>query len=109
MSAMALEARIANLEGTVEQIGQRLNSIDARFTNVERKIDVLEERLSSRIDSLDDRLTARVDGLDVRLGGRIEQLDRRFTWMTRINCLVYPSLPPMSDPRRLREILVHSR
>ena len=70
---MALEARIANLEGTVEQIGQRLNSIEARFTNVERKIDVVEERLS----------------------GRIEQLDRRFTWM--MGLLVVSIVLPVAE------------
>jgi len=103
---MALEARIANLEGTVGQIGQRLNSIDARFTNVERKIDVTEERLAGRIDALDDRLTTRIDvlddrlttridGLDARLGGRIEQLDRRFTWM--MGLLVVSIVLPVAE------------
>jgi flagellar capping protein FliD len=78
MSAMALEARIANLEGTVGQIGQRLTSFDARFTNVERKIDVVEERLS----------------------GRIEQLDRRFTWM--MGLLVVSMLLPVVEHFALR-------
>jgi chromosome segregation ATPase len=100
MSAMALEARIANLEGTVEQIGQRLNSFDARFNNVDHKIDVFEERLGNRIDSLDERLTNRIDRLDERLGGRIEQLDRRFTWM--MGLLVVAMLLPVIERFVLR-------
>jgi uncharacterized coiled-coil protein SlyX len=87
MSAMALEARIANLEGTVEQIGQRLNGFDARFTNAERKIDTLEERMNSRFDAANDRLDKfagqlgqRFDALEAKFEARFQQVDRRFTW-----------------------------
>ena len=49
---MALEARVSKLEGTTEQILERLNSIDAR-------IDSLENRMDSRLNSLESRMDSR--------------------------------------------------
>lgn len=122
MSAMPMEARLAHLEGTVGQIGDRLNGFDARFTNLERKIDILDERLSGRMDALDERLSGRMnalderlsgrmDALDERLGGRIDALishmdagfqatDRRFTWL--MGLVVVSMLLPVIEHFTLR-------
>jgi uncharacterized coiled-coil protein SlyX len=70
MNPMALEPRIAHLEGTVAQIGERLNAIDSRVSNLERKVDALGERLD-----------ARIDGLEVAFNARFNEMDRRFTWV----------------------------
>jgi tetrahydromethanopterin S-methyltransferase subunit G len=58
MHAQPLEARMAHLEGVVQQIGERLNSIDRR------------------LDSIDGRF-AQVDA-------RFAQIDTRFNWLIGI-------------------------
>lgn len=70
MTAMPLEARLAHVEGTVVQMGDRLNGFDARFNNLERKIDALE-----------DRMDARFAAMDARLDARFAAVDARFTWL----------------------------
>lgn len=99
MTAMPLEARLAHVEGTVVQMGDRLNGFAARFNNLDRKLDELDTRLTSRIDELDARLSARINELDAQLSARIDglaahmnarfdaidkrfaEIDRRFTWL----------------------------
>lgn len=44
--------RIAHLEGLVEQIVARLDSIERRLDNLEARLDSLQSRLDGRIDSL---------------------------------------------------------
>jgi CII-binding regulator of phage lambda lysogenization HflD len=39
MSAVPLEARIAHLEGIVEQVGERLNGIDRRLETMDSKFE----------------------------------------------------------------------
>jgi tetrahydromethanopterin S-methyltransferase subunit G len=56
--AQPLEAQMAHLEGVVQQVGERLNSIDRR------------------LDSMDGRF-AQVDA-------RFAQIDTRFNWLTGI-------------------------
>lgn len=96
VSAMPLEARIAHLEGTVSQIGERLNALDGRISNVERKVDALGERLDARID----RLEAKFDGRFAEVDGRFSEMDRRFTWV--IGLLIVSILSPLVQHFTLR-------
>ncbi len=84
MSTVSIEARLAHVEGTVGQIGDRLNGLDARFSNLERKIDVgleaLQNRMDQRFSAIDGRFAA-IDGRFVAIDGRFAEMDRRFTWL----------------------------
>ena len=89
MSAMPLEARIAHLEGTVTQIGERLNALDMRISNVERKVDALGERLDARIHRL-----------ELAFDARFSEMDRRFTWV--IGLVIVAILAPFAQHLILR-------
>jgi hypothetical protein len=64
---------MAGLEGTYEQVNQRLASIDLRFDAVDRRFDSLDQR----IESTRSELVIRIDAIRTDLDGRI---DRRFMW-----------------------------
>ena len=78
MHAHPSEARMARLEGSYEQINERLAGLDQgtslRFDQVDRRLDSLEQRTSSRFDQVDRRF----DQVD----RRFDQMDRRFNWLT---------------------------
>ena len=59
--------RISRLEGIVEAILDRLNSIDSR-------IGALESRMDGRFTALESRLDTRLTALESRI-------DTRFNWM----------------------------
>ena len=52
----SIEERIARLEGSFEQINQRLGTLEqdmrAGFEHLERRIDALDARINGRIDQL---------------------------------------------------------
>ena len=52
----SIEERIARLEGSFEQINQRLGTLEqdmrAGFERIERRIDALDARINGRIDQL---------------------------------------------------------
>ncbi|HEX4013463.1 MAG TPA: hypothetical protein VHX17_06150 [Candidatus Cybelea sp.] len=62
MHAQPLDVRMAHLEGVVQQIGERLNSIDRR------------------LDSIDGRF-AQVDARFAQIDLRFAQVDARFNWV----------------------------
>lgn len=86
---MSIEARLAHVEGTVGQIGDRLNGLDTRFSNLERKIDV-------GIESLQGRMKQRFALVD----GRVADIDRKFTWLTGL--VVLSILVPIAQHFILR-------
>jgi hypothetical protein len=59
LSAQSIEARIAHLEGTFDQVSERLNSIDRR------------------LDGMDRRLFGEVSGLR-------RDMNQRFNWLLGI-------------------------
>lgn len=44
-----------------------------------RRIDRLDEKLSTRIDTVDEKLGARIDAVDVKLGARIDAVDEKLS------------------------------
>lgn len=70
MYAHPLEPRIARLEGSFDQINERLavheRSTSARFEHVDRRFDQMDRRL---------------DSLEQRTALRFDQIDRRFNWL----------------------------
>jgi tetrahydromethanopterin S-methyltransferase subunit G len=55
MSAQPVDARIAHLESSFEQVGNRLNSIDRRLDSLEHRIDAGFNTVDARFNALDAR------------------------------------------------------
>jgi uncharacterized coiled-coil protein SlyX len=99
---MAVEERLAHVEGLVagqslllgdlrtsltnfearvdqrfDQIDQRFDQIDQRFVQIDGRFTIVEGRLAAidrRIDALDQKIDTRCDALEQRLGARIDAL-----------------------------------
>lgn len=68
-----MEERIARLEGSYEQIRDRLNSI--------------ERTMDARFGELAGQMISRFDQIDARFGqidGRFGEIDKRFMWLTGV-------------------------
>lgn len=64
---------MSQLEGAYEQVGHRLDSLDAHVDRLSARIDHFATSMNARIDVLG----ARIDALGARLDAKI---DERFTW-----------------------------
>lgn len=62
MSAQPLDVRIASLEGSYQQVSDRLNSIDRRLDGFEQKVETRFSALDSKLDGLQWRMTALIVG-----------------------------------------------
>lgn len=87
MYAHPLEPRIARLEGSFEQIDERLGaserSTSARFDHVDRRFDHVDRRFDQvdhRFEQMDNRF-AQMDHRFAQMDHRFDQVDRRFTWL----------------------------
>jgi tetrahydromethanopterin S-methyltransferase subunit G len=65
MHAHPLEVRMAHIEGTFDQINERLGSIDRRFESIDRRFESIDRRFES-------------------VDRRFDQVDRRFNWLIGI-------------------------
>jgi tetrahydromethanopterin S-methyltransferase subunit G len=63
VSSSALEARMAHLEGSYEQINHRLGTVETRLSNLETKVDNLSDRMDGRFDRIENRLDRRINFL----------------------------------------------
>ena len=72
MHAHPLEARMAHLEGVVQQIGERLSSIDRRLDSID-----------GRFNQVDSRF-AQIDARFAQIDARFAQVDARFNWLIGI-------------------------
>ncbi len=93
---VSIEERVAYLEGRVEEHSRAWKDIAERLDRVEKRIDALDQRLSSRIDALDQKvdrfreeLSSRIDALDGKverfreeLSSRIDALDQKLSRYT---------------------------
>lgn len=80
MHAHPLEARIAHVEGSFDQVNERLGSI-------EQRLDASDHRTASRFDHADLALHAAEQRVAIRfdqLDRRFEGVERRFNWITGI-------------------------
>lgn len=70
--------RIGRLEGIIEQINDRLSSLEARMSS-------LESNLGARMGSLESNLGARMSSLESNLEARMSRLEnshrRDFRWL----------------------------
>ena len=55
---------------------RRIDGLDQKLTT---RIDGMDQKLTARIDGVEEKLTARIDGVDQRLGGRIDGVKDELT------------------------------
>lgn len=72
-----LELRMAHLEGTYEQVNERLASIESRFPAIDLRFSALDRKLDDLHRALDTKIDAKIDGLNAKI-------DHRFTWTVGI-------------------------
>ena len=63
MSAQPLEVRMASLEGSYQQVSDRLNGIDRRLDGFEQKVEARFNSVELRFQALDSK----IDGLQWRM------------------------------------------
>ena len=77
MTAQPLEIRMARLEGSYEQVADRLNGIEMRLDHLDTKIDSARDQLSAKIDGVRDVLDTKSDSLRDYLH---TTMDAHFRW-----------------------------
>ena len=77
--------RIGRLEGIIEQINDRLGSLERRMSSLEAQMSSLRSDLESRMGSLESKLEARMNSLKSDLESRMNSLEsshrRDFRWL----------------------------
>ncbi len=77
--------RLGRLEGIIEQINDRLGSLERRMSSLEAQMGSLKSDLESRMSSLEIKLEARMNSLKSDLEGRMNSLEnshrRDFRWL----------------------------
>ena len=73
--------RLVRLEGSYEQIADRMNAHDGRFDTLERKIDAVRTDLSAKIEAVNSALTAKIDAkVDSVRTDLSAKIDGNFRW-----------------------------
>ena len=81
----SVEERLSRLEGSYEQISERLNDLNQIVQGVDRKVDALRSDVDGRFDSLRSDMDTRFDSLRSSMDARFDSLrssmDARFLAM----------------------------
>lgn len=64
---MALEERVAKLEGRMDEHSRFFESISIKLTNMERRFDDLHRKIDTKVDGLRDEVGRRIDDLDKKI------------------------------------------
>ena len=77
--------RLGRLEGIIEQINDRLGSLERRMSSLEAQMSSLKSDLESRMSSLKSDLESRMSSLEIKLESRMNSLEsshrRDFRWL----------------------------
>ncbi|MXW79337.1 MAG: hypothetical protein F4Z57_10220 [Gemmatimonadetes bacterium] len=77
--------RLGRLEGIIEQINDRLGSLERRMSSLEAQMSSLRSDLESRMSSLRSDLEGRMSSLESKLESRMNSLEsshrRDFRWL----------------------------
>ena len=77
--------RLGRLEGIIEQINDRLGSLERRMSSLETQMSSLKSDLEGRMSSLESKLEARINSLKSDLESRMNSLEsshrRDFRWL----------------------------
>ena len=72
MSAQPIETRMSHLEGAYDQLGQRINGMEAQRNSLDVKVDGVRDVLSDKIDGVRDALNDKIDGVRDALNDKID-------------------------------------
>ena len=64
------------------ELNTKVNALDQKFTN---KIDALDQKFTSKIDALDQKFTNRINALDQKFTNKIDALDQRVDTLEKDN------------------------
>ena len=77
--------RLGRLEGIIEQINDRLGSLERRMSSLEAQMSSLKSDLEGRMNSLRSDLEGRMSSLEIKLESRMNSLEnshrRDFRWL----------------------------
>ena len=73
----SVEERLSRLEGSYEQISERLNDLNQIVQGVDRKVDTLRSDMDTRFDSLRSSMDARFDSLRSNMDSRFREMDSK--------------------------------
>ena len=73
----SVEERLSRLEGSYEQISERLNDLNQIVQGVDRKVDALRSDMDTRFDSLRSSMDARFDSLRSDMDSRFREMDSK--------------------------------
>ena len=60
------------IDTAVESLTERIDHVDYKVEVLNKKIDDVEQRLSTRIDDVEQRLSGRIDGVEQHLSDSID-------------------------------------
>ena len=63
MTSSSMEARVAHVEGIVEEMRSRFGGVESRLDRIESRIDRLDDRLAG----FEERMQTQLRGVDARL------------------------------------------
>ena len=69
--------RLGRLEGIIEQINDRLGSLERRMSSLEAQMSSLRSDLEGRMSSLESKLESRMSSLRSDLEGRMSSLESK--------------------------------
>jgi uncharacterized coiled-coil protein SlyX len=75
---MSVEARIAVVENTIQNINSTLLDFRQEMRRGFDKIDVLDSKLEAKLDALDNKLETKLDALDNKFETKLDALDNKF-------------------------------
>ena len=78
-----MEIHLSRLEGSYEQIGERLNDLNQIVQGVDRKVDALRSDMDARFDSLRSDMDTRFDSLRSSMDARFLAMDSKLDEMNR--------------------------
>ena len=73
----SVEERLSRLEGSYEQISERLNDLNQIVQGVDRKVDALRSDVDGRFDSLRSDMDARFDSIRSDMDARFREMDNK--------------------------------
>ena len=79
----SVEERLSRLEGSYEQISERLNDQSRLLERIDAKVDTLRSDMDGRFDSLRSDMDARFDSLRSSMDARFLAMDSKLDEMNR--------------------------
>ena len=72
-----MTTRLSRLEGSYEQIAERLNDLSQTIQGVDRKVDALRSDLDVRFESMRSDVDARIESVRTEMDARFREVDTK--------------------------------